>query len=101
MLYYGHKQKIQRRGAAIIPAGYKFSKIYRFRVCVNCDGWKCQNTKNTRRSKVSKALYLKLLQFENKTFEDTGDDAHKQKQSTGTETEKKQLARGNVFKPVL
>nr|DAK16585.1 MAG TPA: hypothetical protein [Caudoviricetes sp.] len=38
VLYYGHKQKIQRRGAAIIPAGYKFSKIYRFRVCVNCDG---------------------------------------------------------------
>ena len=101
MLYYGHNKKIRRRGAATIPAGYKFSKIYRFRVCVNCDGSKCQKTKNKRRSKVSKALYFKLLQFGNKTFKDTRDDTHKQKQSTGTETEKKQLAHGNVFKPVL
>lgn len=81
MLYYGHKQKIRRRGAAIIPAGCTFPDTFRFRVCVNCDGSKCQKTKNTRRSKVSKALYLKLLQFGNKTFEDTRDDAHRTKDS--------------------
>lgn len=92
VILWAQQKKIRRRGAATIPAGYKFSKIYRFRVCVNCDGSKCQKTKNKRRSKVSKAVYFKLLQFGNKTFEDTRDDTHKQKQSTGTETEKKTIS---------
>jgi len=87
VILLAQQKKTRRRAAAIIRAGYKFSKIYRFRVCVNCGGSKCQKTKNIRRSKVSKALYLKLLQFGNKTFEDTRDDAHLQKLSTGTETE--------------
>nr|DAG42735.1 MAG TPA: hypothetical protein [Caudoviricetes sp.] len=35
MLYYGHKQKIRRRAAAIIRAGCTFPNTFRFPSCVN------------------------------------------------------------------
>ena len=35
VILWAQQKKIRRHGAAKIPAGYKFSKIYRFPSCVN------------------------------------------------------------------
>lgn len=102
MLYYGHKQKIRRRGAAKIHAGHKLSKVYRFPSCVNRARVKMPKDKKIYGAQklvkhcisIYCSLEIKLLRTQ-ETTRTNKNSQQVQKRS------KKQLAHGNVFKPVL